>query len=494
MRRVGLFILLACAVCDIVLHPTKDPKLTFNSFGVFPTNPPVNPNKHDFLAPKINQASCEFEYDSMAEYAGTANGLALIVVPTDACLSYAAPVANLKKVKGKLTHLGYPTLDAIVWVSLPGELQPPGNPNSDIMLPSFPKDANVSYNVIPDAGFTEYLGRHKNPIEGYILERECPWHTLLQSYSVRAVSVTFDIIKALMLGVQVSNSSGYIPFLLLAAGFLQLGGDLIISRYQLFGMGANVFIMTLLIVACLVNSLAILSWYRILRRLDLAPVRVTFLAAVSLESAILLVALVIQLALVILLNHRWKILSGWFTGMLVLTMILITAFPLLIKSWLVTQIMRFSLGAGPMRRLTFTIFFTRIAFMVLMLSSNLQFHQSTTPTRYFAFGTIRDLALLIYNAMSILTVLSIQAIRPPKADDITLIPSSYAYKEHEKRTSLARKGSSSSQTELFNDSTLRHFPNLTTVSSKSNLGQSSSKLPEFKPPFMDDSFYTNYTS
>ncbi|KAJ9062692.1 hypothetical protein DSO57_1008143 [Entomophthora muscae] len=273
--------LLAVVFCDLIIRPQDYPKvIRFPSFGVFSTNSPVNPDRHLLLIPNIDSATCEFNITALSTYAGDGSPVALLVVPTPPCLSYAFPVRDLPAVKEKLKGRSYPDIDVVGWVTLPGELQPPGNPNSDMMLPDFSRDANVSYHVVDDS-FARFLSTNNHTLEGYVTDTKCPWFSLLGSNTVNVVRVVFDFVKSLLMGAQVfllllsflkSRSSGYIPFLLLVVGFLQISGDLIISRFHLFGMAANVYIMALLLAACVVNSLVMIAWYRILRLLNLTRV------------------------------------------------------------------------------------------------------------------------------------------------------------------------------------------------------------------------------
>ncbi|KAJ9062120.1 hypothetical protein DSO57_1014004 [Entomophthora muscae] len=287
---------------------------------------------------------------------------------------------------------------------------------------------NVTYHAAPLPDLAALLANgHDLDLDGVVVNEVNPWSLLLDSPTQFAWTVAFRVLKFLLLMVQFilcgfvcarTHFRGKLQIFLLVVGILQLGGEQVLSWMAADALVMRLYSAAMLLPACIVNSMVVLSWCNIVWRLKTSVVIGPFKAGAVFESVTLSFSIVLQLFLVICCDRWIGNDAVWFTALRLLLLLLMSVFPTLMGVWFFRIAQNFCpifhATAKLINAQWFTMFIllTRIFFIINLLSYFLTMLWVETPGKYVAFHTMNAIFTVAYNVMIVLTVLKMQAITP----------------------------------------------------------------------------------
>lgn len=402
--------------------------LEFDSFNVFQVAPPdFKQASHRMLAPALDSA-CRLNLEGLDGNGSLANYTALAIIPTTRCHDYLVPLADFATTARQLTKRGFAPVSAVIFCQAEGQRLPSGSPDSTIYSPSagFVPWMNISYHVAPQPSLASLLSGARG-LEGVVVNELNPWSVLLDSPAQFAWTVAFRVLKFLLLMVQFilcgfvcarTQFRARLQMFLLAVGILQLGGEQVLSWAAADGLTVRLYAAAMLLPACIVNSMVVLSWCNIVWRLKTSVIIWPFKAGAVCESVTLGSSIVVQLFLVMCLDRWIGNGSVWFGCLRLLLLLTMAVFPTLMGVWFFRVAQNFCpifhATAKLINAQWFTMFIllTRVFFIVNLLSYCLTMLWVESPARYVAFHTMNEVSTVAYNVMIVLTVLKMQAITP----------------------------------------------------------------------------------
>lgn len=403
--------------------------IEFETFNVFLESPrDFNQATHQFISPKLLPISCQLDLTSLEEIDPLANFTSIVIIPTRDCHDYLVPVINFSVISRHLSKLGFSPVSSIIFCEVQHQRLPVASPDSTIYSSTaeFLPLLNMTYHVAPHYSLANLLS-NTTGWRGKIINQINPWSLALNSPTQFSWTVAFRVVKFLLVMAQFilcgfvcvrTQFRAKLQIFLLLVGILQLGGDQVLSWMTVNGLTARLYSSVMLLPACIVNSMVVLSWCNIVWRLKTSVIIGPFKLGVVFESMTLCLAILFQLFLV-LCSDRWIGLEGsWFALSRLILLITLTSFPTVMGVWFFRIAQNFCpifhATAKLINAQWFTMFIllTRIFFIINLSSYLLIMLFVESPKKYIAFHTMNDISTIAYNIMIVLTVLKMQAITP----------------------------------------------------------------------------------